>query len=567
MNKTNMCSSAQEHISILVGWEWSSGAPGGEGASGVWGPLLEAFFGSFLCGDKKERSRENPSRKREGRRWHMLQYMPYYILPFPSIQSTPPHIVQVKCSSYHRVHFPSPSMVRRFSFGLSAVLLSQALSLSVQAATFVDVSSDSLYRGQIERLADLQIVRGNPDGTFSPLRTVNRAEMLTLLYRAKGITPAVPLKQCFTDVVSGSWYEAVICDAASHGYVGGYPDKKFRPEQEVNRVEAIKMIFTVMGIGLTASTSTEVALYTDLVPTAWYMQYLAPAFERKILPIAGQTGSLFNPNAPLLRGEAAAYIFNALGLTLSASSLSSSVSSAPASSAAASSVVTRASSVQTSSAQSSAPGVVTKDVDFPFSDDGFLAGKGGVVYRLSLPKPVLGFFTVSITGAKKDGVTCRLFKLEKETSLALEYYLGHVEDNTCTLRTALAAGSYQLEIRPESPDVFFTLTSKSVSGDGNDGFSEAKLLLKNIPKTSWLETDDFADWYTFTLSKQTTMSVTVSNSNNLRCLIYPMGDVDIYGFTGPECNETYDFPAGTYVVGIQHRDEHTTKETYTVQYK
>src|SRR3990167_1926266 len=65
LNKTNMCSSAQEHISLLVGWEWSSGAPGGEGASGVWGPLLEAFFGSFLCGDKKERSRENPSWKKE----------------------------------------------------------------------------------------------------------------------------------------------------------------------------------------------------------------------------------------------------------------------------------------------------------------------------------------------------------------------------------------------------------------------------------------------------------------------------------------------------------------------
>src|SRR3989344_4698054 len=72
-----MCSSAQEHISILVGWEWSSGAPGGEGASGVWGPLLEAFGacpepdeGVLSCAaDKKERSRENPSWKREGRRW------------------------------------------------------------------------------------------------------------------------------------------------------------------------------------------------------------------------------------------------------------------------------------------------------------------------------------------------------------------------------------------------------------------------------------------------------------------------------------------------------------------
>lgn len=69
----------------------------------------------------------------------------------------------------------------------------------------------------------------------------------------------------FTDI-QGHWAQAAIQDAVQRGYVDGYPDKRFLPNQQVSRAEFIKMAVSALELEA-ASTSSG----------SWYAPYLTAA--------------------------------------------------------------------------------------------------------------------------------------------------------------------------------------------------------------------------------------------------------------------------------------------------
>ena len=450
----------------------------------------------------------------------------------------------------------------RFLSGLSGVLLlSMFATNGALAAIFPDVPDGHLYQGPIERLVGLKVINGNPDGRFNPERSVNRAEMLTMLYRALNMTPAAVTAKCFPDVLTGSWYELVVCDAAAHRIVDGYSDGTFRPQKEVNRVEALKMITNMFGMPVAELSAGDrtIVKFVDVSVSAWYTKYLYASFTNGILPIAGQAGPRFYPDAPLLRGEAAAYIDNALQVHLVKQSSSAAQSAAASTSA-----------VAASAESSSATSVyvyepIIKEVDFPFSDSGNFDGKRNITYRFTLKAATVVDATVSL-GDKSGSVTCRIFKLSDQ-GLSAEYYLGFQHKGVCSMRVSLGAGSYQMDVQPSVPGSAFNVFTKSVKSDGNDGFREAKVLIKGIPRSGIMEVDNYADWYTFTVAAQTLMTVELSMSARMDAIIYPMENVDLFGFTGPEINQPYNYPPGTYYVGVRRGDPEFGKETYSILLK
>lgn len=447
-----------------------------------------------------------------------------------------------------------PSLTVRVSLGVAVGL---GLSTIAFAAVFPDVPDDHVYRDPIEHLVGLKVINGNPDGRFYPERSVNRAEMLTLLYRALGLTPEATGEKCFSDVVVGSWYEAVVCDAAAHRYVEGYSDGRFRPEKEVNRVEALKMIMNMFSIPVSEITTDNrgVIKFVDVSLSAWYTKYLYAAFTNGILPIAGQIGPRFYPDAPLLRGEAAAYIDNALPLLSQQGEPgeSSLGDDAPSSSA------------PPKQASSAALTAIIKNKTFPFTDSDTFTERLPVSIRFSLKETTTVDMRLIISDVAGT-VTCRLFKL-KNDGLSAEYYFGTQKNETCWMRVALAAGDYQFDMQPSAPNVGYDLTAKAGKSDGNDGFIEAKILQKGVPRSAVMLVDGYADWYRFVFTSPTRAKLQVSSAEKLKTIIYPMDDVDLYGFSGPVNNVTYDYPAGTYYVGIMRGDPLLGKVSYTVELK
>lgn len=444
-------------------------------------------------------------------------------------------------------------MFRRILLATAAFVASQALfTLSASAASFADVPRDHPFGASISYLADLKIVTGNPDGNFYPARPVNRAEFLTLLYRAKGWTPSAPSSSCFPDILRGSWYEAVVCDASAKGYVGGYPDGKFRPEKEVNRVESLKMIFKVYGYD-ESQASAKASTYVDVQEGAWYMPYFKAAFAYGVLPVIGQGTTYYYPESALLRGEAAAYIHNAMNARLS-----------NASSSAASSAVS-ATSRRSAASSAASEDISIHDFDFPFGDEGTFVKKSKQVYRFSLRAATVVNVVASVNAnSSPQGVSCTLFKLNS-TGLSYEYYFGFESANECRLNVSLGSGDYQLEAWPKMAGASFSVFTKEGVSNGNDGFREAKVLQKDMQKVGILDVGDTGDWYKFTLAKETAMKLSLS-SGNVRCIIYPMDDVSLFSFSGPVCNEEYAYPKGTYYVGVIRENAKDEKQTYTIGY-
>ena len=75
---------------------------------------------------------------------------------------------------------------------ITAVFTTAILLTSVPlafASVFPDVPDGYMYQEEIEMLVGAQVINGNPDGSFKPERGVNRAEMLKMLYKAKGKIP------------------------------------------------------------------------------------------------------------------------------------------------------------------------------------------------------------------------------------------------------------------------------------------------------------------------------------------------------------------------------------------
>lgn len=106
---------------------------------------------------------------------------------------------------------------------------------------------------EINYLADLGIVKGLPDGSFGPNNRATRAEVTTMLVKAfqlKGDSEVV-----FSDI-SGHWAQEYIRLAASAGVVVGKEDGKFAPNNNVTRQELVAMLMRARGLSVTGTAVT-----------------------------------------------------------------------------------------------------------------------------------------------------------------------------------------------------------------------------------------------------------------------------------------------------------------------
>jgi len=151
-------------------------------------------------------------------------------------------------------------------------ILSTFLFTAIAQAEFSDVTESTTYHEAIEYLNAEGIINGYPDGTFKPNNTLNRAELLKILIEAtiEEEVSADTYKNCFPDV-QVEWFAIYVCYAKEQGIVNGYPDGTFRPADEVNFVEALKMMMKSYNYN-----------YSESDP--WYRDIVETASDRKFLP-------------------------------------------------------------------------------------------------------------------------------------------------------------------------------------------------------------------------------------------------------------------------------------------
>src|SRR3990167_2578815 len=102
------------------------------------------------------------------------------------------------------------------------------------------------YKESVTFLRSRDVIQGYHDGNFHPKAAINRAEFLKIVFKARGGQEPVQ-GNCFSDVPADAWYAPFVCAAERRQIVNGYPDGTFRPEQEVNIAEALKMLLKTYG--------------------------------------------------------------------------------------------------------------------------------------------------------------------------------------------------------------------------------------------------------------------------------------------------------------------------------
>lgn len=115
---------------------------------------------------------------------------------------------------------------------------------SERCTIFSDVSEDYRYCEAIEWTKDQGIFEGYTDGTFRPNQAINRVEALKVILKTMDVKILDSYGELlgFSDIDRFGWYMPYLRTALSVGIINGYPDGTFRPGQPVNRVEALVMM-------------------------------------------------------------------------------------------------------------------------------------------------------------------------------------------------------------------------------------------------------------------------------------------------------------------------------------
>lgn len=187
-------------------------------------------------------------------------------------------------------------------------VLASALALSVAPMAFANEDAttttapamDAELEKVVKRLEALGLVAGYGNGDYGVERTITRAEFATLIVRARNLEQGAQLAQFqsnFTDVHTSDWFSGFVNVAAGQEIVKGFPDKSFKPQNQVTYAESVAMIIRALG-------------HEPAVRGEWPNNYIAKASELNI------ANNITTPNVAATRGDVFKMLDNALRVKL-----------------------------------------------------------------------------------------------------------------------------------------------------------------------------------------------------------------------------------------------------------
>jgi hypothetical protein len=234
--------------------------------------------------------------------------------PSPTVRTTPSPFVVPETS-------PSPRAAQRGTVGVvpspSApgiapvpVPVVVAPSPTAEPVEFADVPPDYWAYPFIADLSLRGIITGFEDGTFRPEDPVTRAQYAAFIENILSSQQQEAID--FTDVPADFWARPAITEAVQAGFLRGYPEGNFAPDDPISKVQVLASLTN--GMQLPEATNPEQAVVryedSDQIPD-WAIPVVASATESGVVvnyPNPNQLG----PNQAVTRAEVAAMLYQAL---------------------------------------------------------------------------------------------------------------------------------------------------------------------------------------------------------------------------------------------------------------
>jgi hypothetical protein len=195
-------------------------------------------------------------------------------------------------------------------FALATVLIIStcAFAPSAFAANPTDTSGH-WAEGQVLAGINYGYINGYPDGTFKPENTISRAEFVKIVNSARNYTAMTNIP--FRDVPVNEWYFQEVQKAYQAGYITGDNEGNFNPSAQITRQEVAVILNRIMPGGDPAYALNGVNDANRI--DEWALASVRAVYSRGY--ITGDADGNFNPLNPLKRGEAVTIMNRVLGVS------------------------------------------------------------------------------------------------------------------------------------------------------------------------------------------------------------------------------------------------------------
>lgn len=174
---------------------------------------------------------------------------------------------------------------------------------------FVDVTEDKWYYDAVAYVYQQGIMVGMSETTFEPNTTVNRAQVVQMLYNLEG-QPQVSGDSGFSDIRDDQWYAKAVAWASANDVVAGYEDGTFRPTRAVTREEFAQILYNYAKFkGYDLSASADLGKFPDSGQvSSWAETALGWANGNGL--INGHDDGRLDPKGSTIRAQAASILMN-----------------------------------------------------------------------------------------------------------------------------------------------------------------------------------------------------------------------------------------------------------------
>jgi hypothetical protein len=226
---------------------------------------------------------------------------------FPSINVAPTQSPQVKTPVSPSENFEPPVIAA----ALPLVTPAEKKSTIPPPIAFNDVPDNFWSRSFINVLSSRGILKGFPDYSFRPNQPVNRAEFAAILQKAFDQEPG-KTTTIFRDVPVRFWANPAIDQALSTGFLKGYPNKTFKPQQKISRVQVLVALASGLNLKAPASPNQLLSDYKDAKNIPQYAVGKIAAATANSLVVNYPDSQILAPNREASRAEVAVMIHQAL---------------------------------------------------------------------------------------------------------------------------------------------------------------------------------------------------------------------------------------------------------------
>jgi hypothetical protein len=149
-------------------------------------------------------------------------------------------------------------------------------------------------------------VTGYADGSFKPNQSITRAEFMAMANKAFDYREQSEIS--FKDVNSKAWYYEAVASAKTAGYISGYPDGTMKPSAPITRAEAAVMIKAIKK--LTDNTGETEKFSDKLIMASWAKGAIGAVVNASIM--GGYPDGSFKGGNKITRAEAVVALDKAL---------------------------------------------------------------------------------------------------------------------------------------------------------------------------------------------------------------------------------------------------------------